>query len=50
MHSVPQIDPLTGYEVYQEEVITRLKILGKMDIAEKRLPQDGRASVLVGDR
>jgi type II secretory ATPase GspE/PulE/Tfp pilus assembly ATPase PilB-like protein len=43
-------DALKIPKVHQEEVITRLKILGKMDIAEKRLPQDGRASVLVGDR
>jgi general secretion pathway protein E len=34
----------------QEEVISRVKILGKMNIAEKRLPQDGRASVQVADR
>lgn len=35
---------------HQEEVISRLKILGKMNIAEKRLPQDGRATVQFGDR
>lgn len=34
----------------QEEVVGRLKILGKMNIAEKRLAQDGRATVQVGDR
>ena len=34
----------------QEEVVTRMKVLGKMNIAEKRLPQDGRASVKVGQR
>lgn len=34
----------------QEEVLTRIKVLGRMDIAEKRLPQDGRATVQVGDR
>lgn len=34
----------------QEEVISRVKVLGKMNIAEKRLPQDGRATVHVGDR
>ena len=33
-----------------EETIGRLKVLGRMNIAEKRLPQDGRATVLVGDR
>ena len=32
----------------QEEVLTRIKVLGKMNIAEKRLPQDGRATVSLG--
>jgi general secretion pathway protein E len=35
---------------YQEEVLSRLKVLGRMNIAEKRLPQDGRATVQFGDR
>jgi general secretion pathway protein E len=34
----------------QEEVVSRIKVIGKMNIAEKRLPQDGRATVQVGDR
>jgi len=34
----------------QEEVLTRIKVLGEMNIAEKRLPQDGRATVHLGDR
>ncbi len=34
----------------QGEVTTRVKVLGRMDIAEKRLPQDGRATVQIGDR
>ena len=34
----------------QESVLTRLKVLGQMDIAEKRLPQDGRATVELGER
>lgn len=33
----------------QDAVITRLKVMSKMDIAERRLPQDGRASVRIGD-
>ncbi|MBB6429513.1 GspE/PulE family protein [Algisphaera agarilytica] len=33
-----------------EELVSRVKIMGGMDIAEKRLPQDGRASVRLGDR
>ncbi len=34
----------------QEEVISRIKVMGRMNIAEKRLAQDGRATVQVGDR
>ena len=33
----------------QDAVISRIKIMGKMDIAERRLPQDGRASIKLGD-
>ncbi|MBP8299647.1 MAG: Flp pilus assembly complex ATPase component TadA [Planctomycetes bacterium] len=33
----------------QEAIISRVKVMGKMDIAERRLPQDGRASIRVGD-
>ncbi len=43
-------DALTVPKDFQEEILTRIKVLGKMDIAEKRLPQDGRATVQVGDR
>ncbi|HTX62590.1 MAG TPA: GspE/PulE family protein, partial [Acidimicrobiales bacterium] len=31
-------------------VISRLKVLGEMDITEHRVPQEGRVSVTVGDR
>ena len=34
----------------QDEVISRMKVMGKMNIAEKRLAQDGRAAVQIGDR
>ncbi|MFB3891195.1 MAG: type II secretion system ATPase GspE [Phycisphaerae bacterium] len=34
----------------QEEVISRIKVMGGMNIAERRLAQDGRATVEVGDR
>src|SRR5437867_162729 len=34
----------------QSAVTTRLKILAELDVAETRIPQDGRASVLVGRR
>ena len=33
----------------QDAIISRVKIMGKMDIAERRLPQDGRASLRIGD-
>jgi general secretion pathway protein E len=29
-------------------VISRIKVMGRMDIAERRVPQDGRASVTIG--
>lgn len=34
---------------WQDAIISRIKVMGKMDIAERRIPQDGRASVKVGD-
>jgi hypothetical protein len=34
----------------QSAVISRLKIMGQLDIAERRLPQDGRASIRMGGR
>ncbi len=34
----------------QEELVSRVKVMARMNIAEKRLPQDGRATVQVGDR
>ena len=33
----------------QEAVTSRIKVMGRLDIAERRLPQDGRASVRIGD-
>jgi len=33
----------------QDAVLSRIKVMGKLDIAERRLPQDGRASVRIGD-
>ncbi|MBA4389227.1 MAG: type II secretion system protein GspE [Verrucomicrobia bacterium] len=34
----------------QDALASRLKVMAKMDIAEKRLPQDGMARVRVGER
>ena len=31
-------------------VVSRIKVMGRMDIAERRMPQDGRATVKIGDR
>jgi general secretion pathway protein E len=33
-----------------DEVISRIKVIGRMDIAEKRIAQDGRTTVTVGER
>ncbi|MEL7087290.1 MAG: ATPase, T2SS/T4P/T4SS family, partial [Planctomycetota bacterium] len=43
-------DTLTLPRAAHEGLVSRVKIMGRMNIAEKRLPQDGRASVSVGDR
>lgn len=43
-------DQFTIPKLVQDELTSRIKVLGHMDVAEKRLPQDGRASVQVGDR
>ena len=34
---------------FQDAIIRRVKVMGKMDIAERRLPQDGRTTIKVGD-
>ncbi len=33
-----------------QEIISRIKVLAQLDIAEKRVPQDGRFSAQLGDR
>ncbi|MFZ0565747.1 MAG: type II secretion system ATPase GspE [Chlamydiales bacterium] len=35
---------------YQAQLITRIKVLAKLDIAEHRLPQDGRIKLQMGGR
>lgn len=35
---------------YHASLVSRIKIMGAMDIAEKRLPQDGRVQIRVGGR
>jgi general secretion pathway protein E len=42
-------DVMTPSKKLQDAVIARIKVMGRMDIAERRLPQDGRASIKMGD-
>ncbi len=35
---------------YQAAIISRLKVMAKLDIAEKRLPQDGRIPIKIADK
>ena len=35
---------------YQDAIVSRIKIMSNLNIAEKRLPQDGRIQIKVGDR
>jgi general secretion pathway protein E len=35
---------------YQSQLLTRIKVMSKMDIAERRLPQDGRIKLRMGNR
>ena len=35
---------------YQSQLITRIKVLAKLDIAEQRLPQDGRIKLRMGGK
>jgi len=35
---------------YQAAIVSRLKVMAKLDIAEKRLPQDGRLPIKIADR
>ncbi len=41
---------LTPAPEIQSQLLTRLKVMAKMDIAEKRLPQDGRIKMRVGGK
>ncbi|MFC1894617.1 type II secretion system ATPase GspE [Candidatus Dependentiae bacterium] len=35
---------------YQDAIVSRVKIMSNLNIAEKRLPQDGRIQIKVGDK
>lgn len=41
---------LTPPKGIQASLISRIKVMAKMNIAEKRVPQDGRAQVRIGDQ
>ncbi|MDO8282385.1 MAG: type II secretion system ATPase GspE [Thermodesulfovibrionia bacterium] len=41
---------LSPPKIVQEALISRVKIIANLDIAEKRLPQDGRIKLLVGGK
>jgi general secretion pathway protein E len=41
---------LSPPKIVQDALISRIKIMANLDIAEKRLPQDGRIRLLVGGR
>ncbi len=43
-------DLLTPPKWIQASLTSRIKVMGKMNIAEKRLPQDGRLEVKIGDQ
>lgn len=43
-------DLLTPPKWIQASLISRLKVMAKLDIAEKRLPQDGRIDIKIGDQ
>jgi type II secretory ATPase GspE/PulE/Tfp pilus assembly ATPase PilB-like protein len=45
LHDAQQLGP-----EFRAAVISRLKVLAGLDIAERRVPQDGRARVRVGER
>ena len=43
-------DILTVQRALHSALVSRLKVMAKLDIAEKRLPQDGRISIRLGER
>jgi general secretion pathway protein E len=45
LHDVRELAPELAVAV-----VSRVKVMGRMDIAERRVPQDGRATVTIGER
>ncbi len=44
------LDKFYQSEEYQMQMVTRLKVMARLDIAEQRLPQDGRIKLKMGKR
>ncbi len=42
-------DALTSARTLAPQLVSRIKVMGRLDIAEKRLPQDGRVSLRVAE-
>ncbi len=43
-------EPLSASREHASQIMTRIKVMAKLDIAEKRLPQDGRMKLYYGER
>jgi type IV pilus assembly protein PilB len=41
---------MTSSKNTHSAIVTRIKILGRMDIAEKRIPQDGRVEMHIDNK
>lgn len=41
---------LTPPKAFQSALVSRIKVMAKMNIAEKRIPQDGRSQVRIGNQ
>ena len=46
LHSVPVPNTVLGF---QASIVSRIKVMANLNIAEKRLPQDGKIQVSIGD-
>ncbi len=45
------LHPIITYPTtMQDRIVSRVKVMGRMDIAERRLPQDGGATLAVGNK
>jgi general secretion pathway protein E len=44
------LDRFSPPKEHQQQILTRIKVMAQLDIAEKRLPQDGRIKLKMGKR